>query len=1364
MAMGTGKPFNSKGPALEIEPRGGVVVVIDRLLRIRHVLALVGAILLFHGIAPGQSSILRRVPGSTDEISVSPASSSVSASQTLQFTATGRLRGVGAWSMAIAAETAKIDVVWSLSPNVGTISAAGLYTAPAAVAATQTVTVNATSVADPTKSATATVTLTPPVSISLTPLSAALAVAQTQQFTATVGGTSNSAVTWTLSPAVGTISAAGLYTAPATIAAAQTVTVKATSVADPTKYASATVTLSPTVSISLTPPSATLAALQSQQFTAMVGGASNSAVTWTLSPAVGTISAAGLYTAPATIAAAQTVTVKATSVADPTKYASATVTLSPPVTISLTPLAATLTASQTQQLTATVGGASNAAVTWSLSPVVGIISAAGLYTAPATITTPQTVTVKASSVADPTKYASATVALTPPVSISLTPLSAALAAAQAQHFTATVGGTSNSAVTWTLSPAVGTISAAGLYTAPATIAAAQTVTVKASSVADPTKFATATVTLSPPVTISLAPLSATLAAAQAQQFTATVGGTSNSAVTWTLSSAVGTISAAGLYTAPATITTPQTVTVMATSVADPTKSASATVALNPPVPVNVTVNPASVTLKQSQTQSFTATVTNTGNTAVTWSISPVVGSVTAAGLYTAPASIGSGQNVTVKATSTADPTKSASATVSLDPPVTVSVTPSTSSLTASKTQQFTATVTGTANTGVMWSLNPAVGTISTGGNVAVYTAPSVITAAQNVEVSAISMADSTKLSKSVVTLIPAILILLTPTSVNLQEGQRQEFTAAVSGTTNQTVDWSLSPATGTLSTTGLYTAPATLLTAQTVTVTAQSAADPTKSASSVVSLQSGPVVWVVGSLYRVGTADAAGTGTTAKLWAGRGEYESFQIITRAPTGNGLTNVNVTVSDLISAGGQTIAKSNVSLFREQYVFVSPSSRNLGGSNQPLGAGWYPDGLIPFVDPSTGVPATGGTIKAVPFSVSVGKNQPIWVDVFVPRTAASGQYFGTYTVTSDQGSLAGQITLIVWNFTLPLQPSLKSAFDFWTDHSLQAQEELLRNKLAPTLVTPGNQPILINNFGLGLTDLGYFSGANYGNCTMDPAPSISQLQANVAIQQPGLYLYNVTADEIDACTNLFPTVQQWAYNLHQAGIENLIAMKPVPQLYDDGSGSGRSAVDIWELLPDMYDAAVSNVRHVLAKGDKVWSYNALVQDTYSPKWQIDFAPINFRIQPGFISQSLGLSGLVYWRVDYWSSDPWNEVNNTGQFSSNNYPGEGMLVYPGSAVGIQGVAPSMRLKWLRDGVEDYEYVELLKKQGYGAWALQVAANVGPDWTNWTRDPVALELARTELGQQLDAIFSATTTPASYPAAAALALGAAVTAVLGR
>src|SRR5579872_4829000 len=93
---------------------------------------------------------------------------------------------------------------------------------------------------------------------------------------------------------------------------------------------------------------------------------------------------------------------------------------------------------------------------------------------------------------------------------------------------------------------------------------------------------------------------------------------------------------------------------------------------------------------------------------------------------------------------------------------------------------------------------------------------------------------------------------------------------------------------------------------------------------------------------------------------------------------------------------------------------------------MGAGWYPDGLIPFIDPATGAPPSGGSLKAVPFTLAGNTNQPIWVDIFVPRTAAAGQYTGTYTVTSDQGSASGPVSLYVWNFTLPLQPSLQSAF--------------------------------------------------------------------------------------------------------------------------------------------------------------------------------------------------------------------------------------------------------------------------------------------------------------------------------------------------
>jgi hypothetical protein len=185
----------------------------------------------------------------------------------------------------------------------------------------------------------------------------------------------------------------------------------------------------------------------------------------------------------------------------------------------------------------------------------------------------------------------------------------------------------------------------------------------------------------------------------------------------------------------------------------------------------------------------------------------------------------------------------------------------------------------------------------------------------------------------------------------------------------------------------------------------------------------------------------------------------------------------------------------------------------------------------------------------------------------------------------------------------------------------------------------------------------------------------------------------------------------------------------------------------MLPLMYNNNKAAVETVLKKGDAAWSYNTLVQDSYSPKWLIDFDPINFRIQPGFINQSLNLTGLLYWRVDKWPSDAWNNVNNTGTYSSANYPGEGMLVYPGKQVGVDGVVASMRLKWIRDGVDDYEYVQMLKNIGREDVAMKLSRSVASDWTNWTRDHAALESAREQIGEILSQAGG--TTPAAAAAA---------------
>src|SRR6266581_129694 len=179
------------------------------------------------------------------------------------------------------------------------------------------------------------------VSVTISPILATVAAGGTQQFSAVVQNTSNTAVTWQVNgvtggnATVGTISSSGLYTAPGVVPNPATVTVTAVSQADATKSAAAQVTITTaiTVSVTISPTSATVAAGGTQQFSAVVQNTSNTAVTWQVNgvtggnATVGTISSSGLYTAPGVVPNPATVTVTAVSQADATKSAAAQVTI-----------------------------------------------------------------------------------------------------------------------------------------------------------------------------------------------------------------------------------------------------------------------------------------------------------------------------------------------------------------------------------------------------------------------------------------------------------------------------------------------------------------------------------------------------------------------------------------------------------------------------------------------------------------------------------------------------------------------------------------------------------------------------------------------------------------------------------------------------------------------------------------------------------------------------------------------------------------------------------------------------------------------------------------------------------------------------
>ena len=170
------------------------------------------------------------------------------------------------------------------------------------------------------------------------------------------------------------------------------------------------------------------------------------------------------------------------------------------------------------------------------------------------------------------------------------------------------------------------------------------------------------------------------------------------------------------------------------------------------------------------------------------------------------------------------------------PPVqiSVSVSPTSATVTAGNNQQFNAIVDGTTNTSVTWSVGgTSNGTISTTG---LYFAPTTVPTPAQVTVTATSQADSSKSASATVTIQIGVQVL--PQAVTLQVLGMQQFNVNVIGTSNPAVTWSVlgGSANGTISSSGFYTAPATVPNPAQVTVKAISQVDTTQSGTATVTV------------------------------------------------------------------------------------------------------------------------------------------------------------------------------------------------------------------------------------------------------------------------------------------------------------------------------------------------------------------------------------------------------------------------------------------------------------------------------------------------------------------------------------------------
>lgn len=534
-----------------------------------------------------------------------------------------------------------------------------------------------------------------------------------------------------------------------------------------------------------------------------------------------------------------------------------------------------------------------------------------------------------------------------------------------------------------------------------------------------------------------------------------------------------------------------------------------------------------------------------------------------------------------------------------------------------------------------------------------------------------------------------------------------------------------------------------------------------------------PAVWTEGPLLKVSPSVQAKSSTSARLTAARNEFESFQIVIRGDAE--VSGIRAKASPLTGTGGATIPASNVRLYREAIINVSIPSGAIGAR------GRYPDGLIPDVDESD-----GQTRSAFPFNIPAGEARALWVDILVPMEAPAGMYSGSIQVTGDGLDVTVPVELEVLGFTLPSTPSLSTAFRAWPasicyQHtgmadcgSSEAAIELLskyarlgldhRITLSNVFVLPHamafdsmlgksgeDWSVFDSTFGklldgTGATQLrgARLTSVEYGwNLTTEALAAYSK-----HAREKGFFdrVFDYTADE--------PTFTgTWGEIAPRSDLVRAAAsgMRTLVTSNIDETREHRllDSLDILVPLVNHIDAPTApfqgnqrpHYEDFIQKGGEVWLYQSCMSHGCSfggaeenavwPSYMVDVpAPRNRAMQ--WVDFAYGATGELYYEtVMTYNEDPWA---SQFAFSGN---GDGTLLYPGKPGKIGGTSqvpvPSLRLKHIRDGVEDYEYLALLVKLGDSALAHKLARDVAPTAHSISDDPNVILEARRTAGRRI-------------------------------
>ncbi|MBZ4375572.1 DUF4091 domain-containing protein [Corallococcus sp. AS-1-6] len=539
----------------------------------------------------------------------------------------------------------------------------------------------------------------------------------------------------------------------------------------------------------------------------------------------------------------------------------------------------------------------------------------------------------------------------------------------------------------------------------------------------------------------------------------------------------------------------------------------------------------------------------------------------------------------------------------------------------------------------------------------------------------------------------------------------------------------------------------------------------------------GPTVWSEGMMVKVRPGTAARSATEVRLTAARNEFVSFQVALHGGDA-GLKGVRAKLPALEGPGSTALTGPDVTLYRQALVTTKQASV----AGEPVGA--WPDGLVPDTDE-----IAGETRRAFPFDVPAKEARALWVDVHVPEDAPPGDYTGTVTVEAD-GGFQRQVTarLTVVDAVLPSTSSLSSAFLLWPPHVCRAhtgREDCTPEELQP-LLTRYQRMALEHRFTLSSLfprkpwppEWSNFD-ATWGPYLEGTAPNRLQGARMTSLEYVGpldaANLKDFTAHMkqkgwLDRAYVQLGDEPPYGTSFEQVHATGELVRKAAPGLRTMLTTNSRElkahgledAVDTAVPLVNHLDGTDANFRgdqrgtytHFLERpGAALWMYQSCMSHGCAygtnapenkpgagwPSYMLDRSAAKARAME-WVTFLQGATGELYYQTVGMLSTAWRDQY---RFNGN---GDGTLFYPGTPEAIGGrtdvPVASLRLKLIRQGMQDYEWLKAVADAGDPGFARKVARDLIPAASRVTDDGAAFDAARLKLIQRYEEL-TATQTP---------------------